>query len=483
MKKLVFFNLILINIISHIKLENNNNIISLKFKTYYPFSNITLNELFSFTTDNYMENIHLSKLYLEVGVGDENSFKSKSNQTLNIIIGLKEIIFSTTDIYFKKYTSENNNLLCHYNTSKSSTFSEHSKYYKLEDIESLSSFATELFQIYTDISLSKFTIQKLNFVNTINHNINEICGYIGLVYTHIESCDYNFICQLHSKLNLSTYIFVFNYTNENSDEGIFTFGNMPDAYLPKKFKSQNFINIPTKSNRDILITSYRIVLERDGYKIDSSNQIFELKISPDIEGFEYSENSFRDIEDIFFYKYINKKICHKEVYARIYYVIYCDAGQDKFGEKDIKYFPNMTFYLKQESNLSVCFNGKDLFYFKENKYFFKIIENVLGTNLILGRIFFKKYLTLFDLVNKQIFLYDDKNDNPYNNDNNKKIKGSNKTIKIIIICSIICAFIFFPLGIYFGNKIFKKRGKKAYELNDGYDYSPAQDNNDHLNIN
>ena len=93
MKKLVFFNFILINIISHIKLENNNNIISLKFKTYYPFSNITLNELFSFTTDNYMENIHLSKLYLEVGVGDENSFKSKSNQTLNIIIGLKEIIF------------------------------------------------------------------------------------------------------------------------------------------------------------------------------------------------------------------------------------------------------------------------------------------------------------------------------------------------------------------------------------------------------
>ena len=163
-------------------------------------------------------------------------------------------------------------------------------------------------------------------------------------------------------------------------------------------------------------------------------------------------------------------------------VISCDAGQDKFGEKDIKFFPNIIFYLKQESNFSVFFNGNALFYLEDNKYFFKIIENLLGENLILGRLFFKKYMTIFDLDNKQIYLYDAPNNNPNNNEN-ENVKGSNKTTKNIIISIVICALLFFPLGIYIGNKIFKKRSKKAYELNDGYDYSPAQDQNENLDIN
>ena len=462
--------------------DNNNNIISLKFKTYYPITNNSLYNISSFTIVDFVESIHYSKIYFIVGVGDENNFKSNTNQSINIIVDLKEIIFSTTNLYFEKYTSENNYLLCHYNTSKSSTFNENPNYVEIKDIKTLSSYARESFQIFTDISLSKYNIKNLNFVNTINHNISNTCGYIGLGYTHHESIAYNFIAQLHSKFDLSQYSFIFNYSNEYSDEGIFIFGNMPHNYLPKEFKSDNLIPIYSKNNKEPKINSYEILIEREGYKIDSSNQLFTLFLNPDVDGFEFPENNFRDLEDIFFSNLYGKKVCHKEIYSYRYRVVYCDG--ENFGEKEIKRFPNITFFIEKSKNFSVSFFGKDLFYFKNNKYFFRIIEDVQEKYLNLGRLFLKKYLTIFNQDNKQVYFYDNKNKNQNDiKDKNNVKKGLSKTIIIIIIVSVICALIFFPLGFYFAKKIFPKRNKKAYELNDGRDYSPAQENNDKLNLN
>ena len=481
----IFFAFFIISNIHQIKsAEKNNSIVLFKFKTYYPITNNSLYNYSSFTTDDFADSIHHSKIYLEVGVGNENNFNTNTNQSINIIVDLKEIIFSTTNLYFEKYTSENNYLLCHYNTSKSSTFSQTQKFVSLKDIKTESSFAKELFKVYTDISLSKYKIQTLNFVNTINHNITNICGYIGLGYTHLESLDYNFIAQLHSKFSLSGYSFIFNYTNEYSDEGIFIFGSMPHNYLPGKFKEENLIPIYSKNKIEPLITSYELIIEKERFKIDSADHLFTLFLNPDVEGIEFPENTFMDIDDIFFSNFYGKKICHKEVYARIYRVVYCEG---EFGEKEIKAFPNITFFLDHSTNFSVSFYGKDLFYFRNDKYFFRIIENVLGDNLVLGRIFLKKYLTVFNQDNRQVYFYNNKNNNRNSNNdnvnNNVNIR-SNKTIIIIIIASVICALIFFPLGIYFGKKLFKKRNKKAYELNDGYDYSTAPENNENdLDIN
>ena len=485
MREIITILLLIASIILHVKSEDkNSNIISLKFKTYYPCSNNSLYNPDTFTVDDYARSIHLSKIYFEVGVGNETNFKSKTNQSINIIIDLKEIIFSTTDIYFEKYISENNNILCHYNTSKSTTFSGGEKYYKIEDIKSLSCYAKEFFQIYTDISLKNYEIQQLNFVNTINHNISNICGYIGLGFTHIESGSFNFLAQLNSKFNLSDYSFNFNYSNQNSDEGIFTFGNMPHVYLPKKFKYDNLISIYSFNNKEPLVDCIEILMEREGYKIDSKDISYRIKINPDIEGFEFPENTFRDLEDIFFEKYLNNKICHKEKYDRIYSVIYCDKGENKFNDKIINSFPNITINMGKipDNNFTAFFNGKDLFYFKNDKYFFKIIEDALGTNIMLGRIFLKKYFTVFNQDKKKIYFYSNLNNKDKGKDKDKKT-GSKKTLIIVIISCIICLSIFFPLGIYFGKKIYRQRNKKAYELNDGYDYTSAQDNKENFDIN
>ena len=114
MKKIsIFISLIIFHVFLLIKSDKNNtNIVSLKFKTYYPYTNNSNVNPNAFEAADYYENIHESKIYLEVGVGNESNFETNTNQTLNVIVDLKETIFSTTDLYFEKNTVENNKILC-----------------------------------------------------------------------------------------------------------------------------------------------------------------------------------------------------------------------------------------------------------------------------------------------------------------------------------------------------------------------------------
>lgn len=472
------FNILFINIIT-LKFEiKNTNIISLKFKIYYPYFNNTINDDSSFNINDYLERIHFSKLYLEVRIGNDSNFESK-NQTLNIIVDLNEIIFYTTNLYFSKNTIENNNILCKYNTSESPTFYESEGYYNIYGFKTLSSYAKEYFRIYTDINLSKYNITLLNFLNTINHKTSTICGNIGLAYMHHESHSYNFISQLHSRFNLSEYSFIFNYSSINPDEGAFILGNLPHVYLPQKYNIDNLIPIYSKSGTEPLIEFD--VLDLGGKKIPKKDQKTLIKISPDIEGFEFPEYYFKYFEELFFQEYYDNNICHieKSTYRRIYSIIQCDGGENKFGNKNIKSFPKLTFYINIINNFSISFNGEDLFYVKDNNYFFKITENALEENFVLGRMLFKKYDTILNPDTKQIFFYNDIKDNGNNetNQNSHNESSINNKILIIILC-LICSILFFPLGIYFGKLLFKQRKKHANELTDAYDYNPANDGND-----
>jgi hypothetical protein len=311
----------------------------------------------------------------------------------------------------------------------------------------------------------------------MNHNISTICGNIGLSYLRRESVDYNFIAQLYRKFNLSEYSFIFNYTND--DEGIFTLGNMPHNYLQEKYSIDNLVYIYSINLKEPMINIIEIIMERNGFNMEIYDQNLKIKINPDIEGFEFPEKYFIKIEEIIFNNYYKNSICHKEVYKRIYDIVWCESGDTKFNEKEIKSFPNITFYLEKINNFSLSFNGKDLFYYKDNKYFFKIVSNALGDNINLGRILLKKYLTVFNQDKKQIYFYKNIEKNKENKETNI-IQNNTGKFAIIISC-IICAVIFFALGIYLGHKFWKKRNKKAYELNDGYDYTSAQDNNDAIN--
>ena len=87
------------NLIKVISSKDITKFASLKFKTYYPLS---LNQIYNrtyFEIDDYMDSYHFSKIYLEIETGNESNFKTNTNQTLNVIIDLKEKIFSTISHY------------------------------------------------------------------------------------------------------------------------------------------------------------------------------------------------------------------------------------------------------------------------------------------------------------------------------------------------------------------------------------------------
>ena len=137
----VIFFIININQILSLISENNSNIVTLKFRTYYPYveNNLTKSEF-------YYKKIHLSKLYLELQTGNETSYKKGKNQILNTIIDLKEVVLITTDLYFEKDTKKNNNLLCTYNTSVSDTFVESQGYYDIHGLKTFQNIHRLLFR-------------------------------------------------------------------------------------------------------------------------------------------------------------------------------------------------------------------------------------------------------------------------------------------------------------------------------------------------
>jgi len=101
----ILISIILLFNLSKMKSKTNNtNIVSMKFKTYYPYINSS-NSLYE--AEDYYFNVHLSKIYLEIGLGDKNNFATKTNQTLNVIVDLNERIFLTTNVYFNRFTIEN----------------------------------------------------------------------------------------------------------------------------------------------------------------------------------------------------------------------------------------------------------------------------------------------------------------------------------------------------------------------------------------
>ena len=65
-----------INIIYNFSVVNNSGIITLKFRTYFPYIESKETDL---NGENYYKKIHSSKLYLELYTGNETTFEKGKN--------------------------------------------------------------------------------------------------------------------------------------------------------------------------------------------------------------------------------------------------------------------------------------------------------------------------------------------------------------------------------------------------------------------
>ena len=181
---------------------------------------------------------------------------------------------------------------------------------------------------------------------------------------------------------------------------------------------------------------------------------------------------------LIFNNYIDKGIC--EIYddKMLNYIISCYS--DKFGINDIKKFPEIKF-VKYNLFFNITFSGEELFYYKDNKYFCKIYcKYNYYKAFVIGRILLKKYLTVFNPDKKQIYFYnkipEEKKEEKEDKDENNETFWEKYKI-VIIITFVVIILIIYGIGILTGKFVFKKRKKKANELDDNYDYKTDKANN------
>ena len=455
MKKFYFFILFLLLI--NTEISKDNNLLVFKFKTYYSSK---IDKDSEYNSSDFVNSYILSKVYLELESGNKNEFEKGTNQILRTFINGKANIFVFRE--YKKY----NNLLCNFNTN----FSES---YNFKMLSSQYCESEQTFRINTDVKLKEYLYKDFFIENYFCLN-DSLCADVGIdIQTFHISGRQDFITQLHKLLNNSEQNFCLNYLNPTKEEGIFTFGIMPHNYS-KQFKENNIISFYTQPDSFSILFDTIFLNEKEYFKKDEKNNNYiNFGIAFDKEGIEFDPFYFDILKEIYFNQYISKGICENGDDGMTTKIIFCHS--DKFGINDIKKFPQIKF-VKYNLYFNITFEGEELFYFKDNKYFCKIYckYNTYRT-FVIGRIILKKYLTVFNADKKQIYFYNNIEENiEEKNINNKNF--FEKYEMTIIISLIFLILIIYGLGILTGKLIYQERKKKANELEDNYDYKTDNNN-------
>ena len=330
----------------------------------------------------------------------------------------------------------------------------------------------ENFYFYDNIDLSKkFEIKSFPiyyFTDLSKQNFN-VCGNIGLSMIDVKNFDEfdEYLKLIGSQTNHFSF---FNYNGQDYIvNSIFLHHEFKDIF--KNVKNISWVN-PVLGND---ISHWEIPIKDIYYNnIHMKNIILEL--NPLFE-LIIGNNAYKiNIKNDFFNLYINKEICSiKEIKG--YKIFECDAN--KFDNDDIKKFPTLNMF-NIEINHIFEMNGEDLFIKINDKFYFKVVFPVIDLipkRWVLGKIFLRKYPTIFSSTNKLIGFYLN-NENALGEENKgtKADKQSGQienkesvfTNKFFICLIIIIGLVLLLLGIYLGKKIFFSKKHKKSELIDNY---------------
>lgn len=457
------------NILSILPSQNNRTLAVFKFKTFYPLTESDI-ENSNFAYYDFLFKNHLSNIYLEIELGEEDKNEKKERKTLNSFLLMDESLISFNNSNFINYNNENNKKICNYSPLLSKTFDGK---YKTKDNDSLEKVingpSKEMFKIYTDLSFAKYKNIKLDIPNDFNfNNFTYLCGNIGLKLSYISYYSYyGFLHQIKRNLKIPP-IWSLKFSNEHPDEGLFVLGEKPHDYLENLYKEDDYYNVLAKNSFGGVEWKFsvdRILVNNNFYETDEE----EIEISTEIEGIEINRKFEKYLEEIYFNKFYQNKICKSALYKGQYGIIFCNATL--FGKKEINKFPKINFY-KYKINQNFTFIGEELFYFKNNQYFFKMIENTKNRNIFkFGRLFLRKYQTVFEPENKYISFY-------VSSSKDESLFKEKKTSIYMTFYLIIIVFFIFVSGLLLGRKMYKTRKKFAYELkDDNYTYTEHNQKN------
>lgn len=283
-----------------------------------------------------------------------------------------------------------------------------------------------------------FTINNKNYsLKFLETNFKK--NIIGLSHSSYDdfSLEFNFM------RNLNKNVFYFNFFNRSL--------NFFNCFYYKKFNVNELISFPIFLNKiHYLKNLWQIVFNNIqlNKKCISKNENFLAKIEVDFELISIPKkflNLFEKNLNCERKKIINEKYESFNNDFINYYYFECD---------EIKKI-NLSLII---NDFNFQFDENDLFVKFNKKYYFLIVFG--NDDLILGRIFLKKYKILFDAENKKIYV-----------DKNKIFINENVEKNEFLFCFIIVFLIVFNFFAFYAfYKKFKTRKIKAYELEENFVY-------------
>ena len=296
-----------------------------------------------------------------------------------------------------------------FNEKKSSTFKKYNNSNFFSDVYYFKNLKNE--EVKSENV--KYTILDSHFTDAYK------CGNIGL--NNPAQFDFklnkNEAFLIHElKMNglVDEYTFSIIYDDKNSlldykydiNYGTVIIGESPHVYNPNKYKKENLV-INQSKDWAILINTVKF----NSSKGDFIQENIEMQINF-IHGFIKGTESYRlKVEEIFFNELIKENLCKVEVFTDNIYLSNYDvfSCENSFEIREhIKSFPIL--YFELNNDLEFIFTYEDLFkVFNDTLYFMIIFRSEKGTvfapRWVMGEIFLRKYLTVFNYETKEISFY------------------------------------------------------------------------------
>ena len=304
-------------------------------------------------------------------------------------------------------------------------------------------------------------------------------GVIGLNHNN------TFISELKDKGKINNYAFTFKYFNSTEDKGEIIIGDLPHIYDRGNYVEKNLRN--AKIYKDKISVGWSLTFDvliklknanKSDFILDLSN-IFTFNIE---QFFITASNKYLIfIEEKFFTKYIDEKICEKYIYRhhdniQNFFYFICNIDNENKKEELFNEFPELIFYQK-EMDYNFILNAKDLFtILPDGKRILFNINFLYNSNeWILGKPFFKKYQMIFNHDSNLISYYIKQSNINVNIKGNNIIKWNG--LKIILIIFLIIFLVAF--GIMFDRFLCIKYNRKlrANELEDNFSYAAKDSKN------
>ena len=435
-----------------------------------------------FQTFKYLEFFIIFIIFKEAAPLVVLPFKTIENNDTNIPFNFNNPIYSDVlignseqilDVFFtsnihsyyldedscKGYNFYNNNISPNISTKDYINLEEDEKAIQINE----TLYLYKDFEFKKKIKIENFPI----FIRISQLNSEKLCLLIGLLFRVSGPLKrISFFEELKKLKLIDSYSWTIKYTSEN--EGLLIIGEEPHIYDPNNYNKDHIktLNPPILENAYSWTINFQKIYS--GKNLISENNFCIISHANNyiMGNKEYNKS----IVNEFFGKYLKSEICHyhNDHLFQSYY--YCDKS--KFSQEDIRSFPSISF-INVDFGEKFVFEGEELFYEKNGKYYFKVYFNDFSQgSWLIGKLFLKKYQFTFDHDKKTISYYK-ANDENYDDDfggeskDNKQKTGDNNNINnnyliyIIILLSIFfIVIIILLIKFYFINLCSNKHRKK-----------------------